>query len=222
MSLRKFTAALAVAAVLSANASAATIVQYATAGGVNPLPAFFADAAVSADGLTAGSGLNVQNFSTFNTTGWDVASTSFADAVAADDVWTWGFDVTGSTPLDLTTMDFRLDRSGTGPDDVEIEVSVNGGAGIPVFFHDYNDSGAGVNFVGVDLSGVPTLVSGDSVVFTLGAYNSESAAGSLDLETITFPGGTDSLTIFGEFVPEPTSFVMLSLGAMGLGFVRRR
>lgn len=207
-------------------ANAAVITQYTTAGSTTSLAASIVDPGVTADDLVAGSGLNVQTFSTFNFTGWNTTSTSFAAAVAENDFWTWGFDVTSSDPLDLTTMDIRLDRSGSGPDDFEIQASVNGGTPVTVLTHDYEDSSSGVTFTGVDLSGIATLNQGDSVVFTLAAFNSESNAGSFDLETVTFPGGSDSLVINGEFatvaIPEPSSVALMMLGAVAVSAVSMR
>lgn len=174
------------------------IVQYNTAGGTTSLAPFAVDASVSADNLEAGSGIDVLNFSTFNFTNWDPANTSYSDAVADDEKWTWGFDVTAvATDITLSTMDIRLDRSGSGPDDFEIKASVNGGAEVSLLTHDYNDSSSGVNFLGVDISALGTLSTGDSIVFTLAAFNAESTGGTFDLETITYPGGNDSIVING-------------------------
>ena len=201
------------------------VVEYTTAGSTSSIAANGnSSALVTADDLVAGSGLNAQTFSTFNFTGWDTASTSFADAVAANDFWSWGFDVTApSTSIDLTTLETRLDRSGSGPDDFEIQGSVNGGPAISLLAFDFEDSGAAVNFTGVDISDLGTVVTGDSVVFTLAAFNSESDAGSFDLETLTFPGGTDSLQVNGIItsVPEPSSLALLGFVGM-VGFIRRR
>lgn len=221
--MKRFAIAALIAGLSAAgSAQAAVIVQYDGASpNTTSVAAVAADASVSADNLTAGSGLNTTNFSTFNFTGWDTTSTSFADAVAANDFWAWGFDVTAAaTTIDLTTMDLRVDRSGSGPDDFEIQASVNGGTPVSLLTHDYNDSGSGVNFTGVDLTALGTLTTGDSVVFTLGAYNSESENGSLDLENLTFPGGNDGIVINGTVVPEPTSLALLGLG--GLVVARRR
>lgn len=214
--------AAALVATVATSAQAAVVTQYNTAGGTASLAPFAADASVSADNLVAGSGLTTLNFSTFNHSGWDTASTSFGDAVAANDFITWGFDVTSPVTIDLTTMDTRWDRSGSGPDDFEIQVSVNGAPGITVLTHDYQDSGSGVNFLGVDLSAIPTLGLGDSVVFTLAAFNSESSGGTFDLETITFPGGNDSIVINGDIVvPEPASMALLAAGLGVIGLRRR-
>ena len=82
----------------------------------------------------------------------------------------------------LTGLDIRLDRSGTGPDDFEIQAAVNGGTPISITTFDYNDSDAGVNFENLSLAALGDLSAGDSVVFTLGAFNSESTGGSFDIE----------------------------------------
>lgn len=225
MKISKVLALVCASMLTTSAAQAEVIVQYATAGSVTSLPAVAESAAVTSDDLVAGSGLTVQTFSTFNFSGWDTASTSFAAAVAANDFHTWGFDVTApGTTIELTTMDTRWDRSGTGPDDFEIQVSVNGAPGISLLTHDFGDSSAGVSFPGVDLSAVPTLTTGDSVVFTIAAFNSESSGGTFDLETITFPGGTDGIVINGTVtgVPEPTTCMLALVGLAGLATTRRR
>jgi hypothetical protein len=203
------------------------IIQYSTANGVTSMAPVATNAAVTGDNMIAGSGLTIQTGgATWNFRDWNLASTSFAAAVAANDFWSWGFDVASLAFIDLTTMDIRLDRSGTGPDDFEIQVSVNGGPGISVLTHNYNDADLGVNFLDVNLSAVPLLQQGDSVVFTLGAYNSESAAGTFDLETITFPGGNDGIVIEGTVVavPEASAFLFggMVCGVICIGAAWRR
>ena len=225
--MRLFSALLLTIA-LSSYANAVIVVEYLTAGGTDSIAAGSADAAVTSDNLVAGGGLNVENFSTFNFSDWDTASASFADAVAADDFWTWGFDVTAPlTTVSPTTMDIRLDRSGTGPDDFEIQASVNGGGAITLLTHDFGDSSSGVDFLGVDISTIGDLNTGDSVVFTLAAFNSESSNGTFDLETADF-GGSDprALRIEGTIsaVPEPSAFLFGTLicGVLGAKYSRKR
>lgn len=201
-----------------------TIVQYGTANTTSLAP-FTVDSAVSATNLGSGSGIGLNAGSTFNFNGWDTANTSFADALADNEIWTWGFSVTDANSLvDLTTMDIRLDRSTSGPDDFEIRASINGGAATSILIGDFAGGSVGVNYLGVDLSGLSGLSLGDSILFTLGAWNATSAAGTFDLETITFPGGNDGLTIRGNVtvIPEPTTALLFALGLGGLASIRRR
>ncbi|MEZ4282179.1 MAG: PEP-CTERM sorting domain-containing protein [Myxococcota bacterium] len=201
-----------------------TIVQYGSANTTSLAPVVV-DGAVSATNLDAGVGLGLNSGSTFNFNSWDTSSTSFEDALAANDVWTFGFSITDATSIvDLTTMDIRLDRSGTGPDDFEIRASVNGGTATSLLVGDFAGGSLGVNFLGVDLSSLSGLSLGDSVLFTLAAWNATSAAGTFDLETITFPGGTDGLTIRGNVsvIPEPTTALLFALGLGGLASIRPR
>lgn len=217
--------AVVVASFLTASsASAVTILQYGTAGSTSSLAPFEVNPAVAGTNLEAGSGLVAQTFSTFNFNDWDPTNTSYADAVADDEVFTWGFTVTDAlATIDLTTLDIRLDRSGTGPDDFEVRVRVNAGSETTVLTHDYADTTSGVNFLGVDLSAVTGLGVGDTVTFTLGAFNAESAAGTFDLETITFPGGNDSIVVSGDItvIPEPSTAMLLGAGLAALGRRRR-
>lgn len=219
---------VAMAIGLMPSARADLVLEYPTAGSVTSLAPSLEATGVSGDDLTAGSGLAVQTFSTFNFADWDVASTTFGAAVAANDFWSWGFDVTSAVAsITPTTMDIRLDRSSTGPDDFEIQVSVNGGTASTVLTHDFNDSGSGVDFLGVDISSIGTLTPGDSVVFTLAAFNSESSAGTFDLETIDLNGSDPrALRIEGIIVavPEASAFLFggLAVTAVGIGRMRRR
>lgn len=210
---------------ISSAAQAVTIVQYGTAGSTTSLAPFDVAPQVTGDDLTAGAGVDVNAFSTFNFSNWDPSNTSFEDAIADDEYFRWGFSVTDATAsIDLTTLDIRVDRSSTGPDDFEIRASVNGAPEVSVLSHDYGDSSAGVNFIGVDLSAITGLTLGDSVVFTLGSFNAESTGGTFDLETITFPGGNDAITVNGDVsvIPEPSSALLIGLGLAGLGGLRRR
>jgi hypothetical protein len=124
-----------------------TIVQYGSANTTSLAPTVV-DGAVSANNLNAGPGLGLNTGSTFNFNGWDTASTTFDAAAAAGDFWTFGFSITDPNALvDLTTMDIRLDRSGTGPDDFEIRASVNGGASSSLLIGDFAGGSLGVNFL---------------------------------------------------------------------------
>ena len=71
------------------------VVEYTTAGSTSSIAANGnSSGTVTADPLLAGAGLTALTFSTFIFSGFDTASTTFDAAVAANDAWTWGFDVT--------------------------------------------------------------------------------------------------------------------------------
>ncbi|MBK7950632.1 MAG: PEP-CTERM sorting domain-containing protein [Deltaproteobacteria bacterium] len=216
---------LAILALGATSASAQqTLVQYGTANTTSLAPAVV-DPSVTASNLGAGSGLGLNTGSTFNFNSWNITSTSFENALAADDVWTWDFSVADPNALvDLATLDIRLDRSTQGPDDFEIRASINGGASTSILIGDFAGGSVGVNYLGVDLSSLAGLTFGDSVRFTLAAWNATSALGTFDLETITFPGGTDGLTIRGNVsvIPEPSTTLLFALGLGGLASIRRR
>lgn len=218
-------ALLIAAAAVPAGAQTLLLEYSADASGTNQKTASYVDPAVTAASLVAGTGLTVNTGSTFNFRTWNTSSTSFEAAVAANDFWSWGFSVAApSTSITLGTMDLRLDRSGTGPDDFEIRASVNGGSAVSILSHDYKDTDAAVDFLNVSLAALGTVSTGDVVSFTLGAFNSESASGTFDLETIGFSGENPrGLQIHGTVIPEPSTYAALAgLFTLGVVAVRRR
>lgn len=209
---------------------AVLIVEHQSAGSNTnlTLAASAADPAISASPFAAGSGIDAIGIGTYNFNGWDTGNTSFAEAVADDEVFTWGFEVTDAVALKLTDFEIRLDRTPDGPDDFEIQVTVNGGTPISVLTHDFNDAHSEADiddFTGVSLSPIPLLSQGDSVVFTLGAYNAQTDSGGFDLETIGFFDDPRGLRVHGTLVsvPEPAAALFGSLlaGALGMTVARR-
>lgn len=219
-------AALCIGLMLSASVTqAAVLLNYRSAGGFS-IDATDVDPSLTGNALTAGVGLTSVNpsvFGTFNFSDWDPASTSFEDAVAVNDFWTWGFSVNaGPNLVTLETMDIRLDRSTTGPDDFEIRGAVNGGTEISLLTHDFNRFSNPVNFFNIDLTGLGTLSEGDNVNFTLAAYNSTVFNGSFDMEN--FANGSPGLAINGTVtaVPEPSAMAALGMLVVGGLVVRYR
>ncbi len=204
-------------ALSSASASAVTLATWGSEGSTTSLAGTGVAAGVSADALLAGDGLTVRNFSTFNFSGWDPLNTSSADALADDEFWTWGF--TSSIAYDLTDFSIRLDRSPTGPDDFEIEVAVNGSTDFTsVLSFDFQDSSTGVNFLNVDLTGFNSVTDVD---FRLTAFNSESNAGTFDLELLPSGNGIEIVGAVSA-IPLPAPALMLLSGLIGLGALRFR
>ena len=238
--IKRFIPALLVcAAIVTAwtPARADIVVQYPTApSDPNATLAATIENGVTATDLSTGGGLQSNTFSTWNWQDWGVTGSSgpyetyptFADAVANGKFWTWGFQVATGTTISDLTLDTRLDRSGTGPNQVEIQASVNAGPAVSVLTFDYGTSGSGVDFIGVDLSALGTLNGGDNVSFTLAAFGEDSggasSSGSFDLETVDFNGSDPrALRVEGTIsvIPEPSS--LLALAAFGAaGAVRRR
>ena len=179
------------------------------------------NANVSGDDKVAGSGLLVNTSgATWNWRSWNTSNNSFADAVAADDVWTWGFDVTNAVTIDLTTMDIRVDRSGSGPKQFEIQASVNGGAAVSLLTHNFGSSTSGSDFGGIDLSSLGTLKNGDSVEFTLAAWESSNVSGTFDLETFT--SQTYGTRINGTITPVPEPAALGVMSGLGCFLLLRR
>lgn len=212
-----FYSALALA-MTSASASAVTLATWGSEGSTTSLAGTSVGVGVTADNLFAGPGLDVRNNSTFNFDDWDTGSTSATAAFVAGDFWTWGFE--SAIAYDLTDFSIRLDRSPFGPDDFLIELATNGSTDFnSVLSFDFQDSANGVNFLNVDLSGFASVTDAD---FRLTAFNSESSAGTFDLELL--PGGASGIVITGEVsaVPLPAPALLLLSGLLGLGALRFR
>ena len=172
-------------------------------------PPYSAHAAVSGDSLSAGSGLTPVAGSAFwNFKDW--SGTDFSTSLAANDYWQWGFDVIGSVALDLTTIDIRLATRDGGPPDAKVQAAINGGAAVDVLTASGITTGGAV--YSANLSLLPTLGLGDSIVFSLAGW-SDQALGSLTLENAN--GAGTAIIINGNFspaaIPEP--------GATWLGVV---
>ena len=187
---------------------------------------------VSADNLTAGSGINPKDEGSgqWAWRDWGTGIATADSALASNKFWSWGFNVTGNVDIDLTTLDISVDKTLRGPDDFEIRAAVNGGGSSTVFTHDFAGSfGSAVDFANVDLSGFASLQNltlGDSVEFTLIAFNGTGGTGG-NLGIVnegTFADG-DGLVISGTVspVPEPLEFSIITAVALaGLAYRRRR
>lgn len=200
-------------------ASADTIIIYPASPNTPTLPPTYVNPAfgTTSSDLARGPGLALATGSTFNSNSFSTTAASFADATAAGDYLTFGFDVT--TPLNLTDMDIRYDRSGTGPSNAQLELSVNGGAFQP-FYTDLSVSDTGETILGIDLSAFTNVTSAD---FRLLAFGASSANGTFDIETINFAqGGTVGIEVRGVAVPEPGTVVLIGVGLVGLLVARRR
>ncbi len=228
--MKKFVLAASLSALTHA-AQAVNLAQWDTASSTtNPtITATSSDSSVAAADLSAGSGISAASGGTYNWNNWaddpgDVPNISYAEAIGENEFWTWGLTVIGSQPLALESMDIRVDRSGTGPNEFEIKASINSGAEVSVQTHDFGDGSSGVDFVGIDLTGLAQLNPGDTIEFFLAAWGADSGGtsnfGTFDLETVDFNGSDPrSIRINGSIIPEPTSALF---GLLGLSLIFRR
>ena len=174
---------------------------------------------VTADDLTAGLGLAGKKTSGWKWIEWDSASTSFADAVAAEDVWTWGYDIDDDVRIRAESLEFKVDPNADAPDNLEIRMTVNGAKERVVFTHDFAGNNAPAEFF-VDLTPFTSnAVQGDSIEFTFAGFNSQSDSGSLILQA--FDGATGLRVTGSVSVPEPASIGLVA-GIAGFVIVRRR
>ncbi len=217
------------ATVTGGAASAATLLEYQAArSDTNPT----LSPSVEAPGLTgapmsAGTGITANSGGSGGTWAWrdyDQDNTSAALAIADDEIWLWGFTALPGREFDLTTFDIALNRTGGGPDDFELDLSVNGGPFEQVLSFDFMDDNTRQDFVAVDLSAFTGV---RSAVFRLAAFNNEAAdpGSQFQLDTVD-DGGQDprSFRLDGELtrVPLPAAMPLLLVGLAGLGLVARR
>lgn len=217
----KHVSALALTAFLFSGAAQAvpvSLVEYNTANTAT-LAASYSDPSVTPVNVTAGSGISLNAGSTFNFTGWDPSNASAQDAIDDDEVWRFGF--TALQDITLTSLDIRLDRSGSGPDDVEIFGAIDMGPRTSLFTHDFADSASGVNFTNIDLSAF-SLSAGQSMGFLVTAFNSELLGGAFDLETIFSSPRNFSIRVSGEVAPVPVPAAVWLFGSALLGLIGMR
>lgn len=133
----------------------------------------------SATGFERGPGLTFNSGVTFNSRGWTIGATA-----GADDYLQFTATI-GSSAVNLSSLEIRYDRSGSGPSEIVIEAN-----GVQIF------SDSGVSQTGeentIDLTGVPSLqnLQNTTVVFQLFGFSASSGSGTFDIEDIV-GGDTD-------------------------------
>lgn len=173
---------------------------------------------ITATALAAGAGITANTGSSYNWNNWN--ETTASDALTAGDLFSWGFEVTSSSAtVNLSDLGVRYDRSNTGPTNVEIAYSKNGGAFSTIFTDvSVNASGEENTILLSSITPLQNLIEGDAVTFRLVGWGASSSAGTFDLENTANFGNT-ALVINGS-IPEPTAALLGSLGMLGL--LRRR
>ena len=171
------------------------------------------DGDVIVDVYTRGAGVTQASGGTFNSQSWN-EGTSLATALAAENYITWGFST--ASAYDLTDMSVRYDRSGTGPAEGMMQISVNGGLFEDVFA-DADINASGEENLNIDLSSYTSV---SSATFRFVGWTASGSGGTFDFENTANINGNSFQLTGTEAVPEPATMVVLA--AAGLAAASRR
>ncbi|MEM9773871.1 MAG: ExeM/NucH family extracellular endonuclease, partial [Chloroflexota bacterium] len=179
------------------------LVAWLPGNGATVSPAFEATNVTGA-ALSRGAGVSQTSGGNFNSNNWTQGG-DLAAAQSNNDYIEWGF--TSTTPFDLSTMDIRYDRSGSGPTSIVIQVAINGGT-FQTVFTDTSVSSNGENNLGIDLSSLDAVT---SATFRLYGFGATSSGGTFDIEDTNLFDGANGLIIYGE--SSTVSGASLAIGA---------
>jgi hypothetical protein len=163
--------------------------------------------------LSRGAGLIPNQGVTFNSRDW---STNTILNSSSTDYVQWGW-AAGSGLYNLVDMTIQYDRSATGPSQLAILASINGGALQTV----YTDSNVNIG----DESAIIPLAQFQNVAsaqFRLFGFDASSTGGTLDIERFNAnPSPSRAIVVRGvTAVPEPTAVLALLVFSAG-GCLRR-
>lgn len=191
---------------------AGLIVAYNSVNNSGGLPASEQMSGVTALDLSRGLGISRNTGDTYNSRKWTAGSViDLADFLQ----WGWSFSPT----LNLTDLDIRYDRSSTGPTQLEIRLSINGGT-FTTIFTDNDISLTGENNFDIDITGFTNVT---SATFRLFAFNASGTAGTFDIENFS-TSPNRGILVNGTPIPEPSTFLLCCLavfGILGYNFYRR-
>ena len=152
--------------------------------------------------LSRGAGVTPNQGIAFNSSNWSLANSV---DLQSDKYIEWGWSAS-TQAVDLTSMTLQYDISGSGPSQLAIALSTNGGAFSTIFSDSSVDPSDETHTI--DLSSFD-LVS--NATFRLFGFDANSTGGTLDIEEIT-PGGRRGILIRGNVaVPEPASVAVICL-----------
>jgi trimeric autotransporter adhesin len=163
--------------------------------------------------ILRGDGVNASNNAgRFNANNW--TETSLAEAIAANDYFTWSLTASENYTLSISSIDFNFQRSNTGGADWALRSSVDSfGSDLASFTGLANGTSESIDLSAAGLDGL------SSIEFRFYGYNRTGTAG-----TAGFEGTGDDLVVNGTVtvVPEPASIALIGAGlALVSGFRRR-
>ncbi len=119
--------------------------------------------------------------------GWD-GPTSLTAAEAANKYFTFSITSNATNAFSVTSILFALQRSGTGPQNFQLECSVNGGP-FALFGNAFSNTSTSA-FVSTVTAATPVFVAaGQNVVFRLYAWNASGATGTFRINNNTAVNG---------------------------------
>ncbi len=154
--------------------------------------------------LSRGAGVTPNPGITFNSNNW---STVNVVNLSSNKYIQWGWSAS-SQALDLTSMTMQYDRSSTGPAQLTIAVSINGGGFQSIFTDTSVSPGDDTNTISLT-----SFRSVNSATFRLFGFDASAAGGTLDIERFTTaPDPSRGIVVRGDItaVPEPSSFILMT------------
>jgi hypothetical protein len=183
-----------------------------------------ANLGVAAADLTLGVGvISDANGNRFGGRAWfdagdSAAGTTLAESITGNDFFQFIMTPNANTSINLTSFDFRWDRSGTGPDSVALRSSLDGFAADLGQVTGMVSGGAATTTdrtINLALNNITT-----GVTFRLYGFNATNSTGTGGFDT---NANAPNVILNGSItaVPEPSSVAMLGLIVMGTTWFRR-
>jgi len=138
---------------------------------------------ITVTGLSRGAGItHTSSGGDYNSTNWTTANSSLSTAKTNNDYLQFSILVNSGSLLDLNEMKIRMDRSGTGPNNVEIEYSTNAfsSAGTSIFSMTGLSKSGSIRTIG--LSSISNINASSTITFRIYAWGATSSGGTFDIE----------------------------------------